>query len=252
MSGNGKIAMITGAGSGIGRSVALAMMKEGYSVVLAGRRQDALDETVSLGASYGVPSLAVSTDLADPVAVKNLFAKTKEKFGRLDVLFNNAGTNAPAIPLEELSFDQWQTVLGANLTAAFLCTQEAFRIMKDQSPRGGRIINNGSVSSQTPRPNSAPYTATKHAITGLTKSTSLDGRKYDIACGQIDIGNASTNMTQKMSTGVLQPNLELAIEPTMDVRNVANAVVFMASLALDANVSTITVMATKMPLAGRG
>jgi len=252
MSGNGKIAMITGAGSGIGRSVALAMMKEGYSVVLAGRRQDALDETVSLGASYGVPSLAVSTDLADPVAVKNLFAKTKEKFGRLDVLFNNAGTNATAIPLEELSFDQWQTVLGANLTAAFLCTQEAFRIMKDQSPRGGRIINNGSVSSQTPRPNSAPYTATKHAITGLTKSTSLDGRKYDIACGQIDIGNASTNMTQKMSTGVLQPNLELAIEPTMDVRNVANAVVFMASLALDANVSTITVMATKMPLAGRG
>jgi len=252
MSGNGKIAMITGAGSGIGRSVALAMMKEGYSVVLAGRRQDALDETVSLGASYGVPSLAVSTDLADPVAVKNLFAKTKEKFGRLDVLFNNAGTNAPAIPLEELSFDQWQTVLGANLTAAFLCTQEAFRIMKDQSPRGGRIINNGSVSSQTPRPNSAPYTATKHAITGLTKSTSLDGRKYDIACGQIDIGNASTNMTQKMSTGVLQPNLELAIEPTMDVSNVANAVVFMASLALDANVSTITVMATKMPLAGRG
>jgi short-subunit dehydrogenase len=252
MSGNGKIAMITGAGSGIGRSVALAMMKEGYSVVLAGRRQDALDETVSLGASYGVPSLAVSTDLDDPVAVKNLFAKTKEKFGRLDVLFNNAGTNAPAIPLEELSFDQWQTVLGANLTAAFLCTQEAFRIMKDQSPRGGRIINNGSVSSQTPRPNSAPYTATKHAITGLTKSTSLDGRKYDIACGQIDIGNASTNMTQKMSTGVLQPNLELAIEPTMDVSNVANAVVFMASLALDANVSTITVMATKMPLAGRG
>jgi len=252
MSGNGKIAMITGAGSGIGRSVALAMMKEGYSVVLAGRRQEALDETASLGASYGVPTLAVSTDLADPVAVKNLFAKTKEKFGRLDVLFNNAGTNAPAIPLEDLTFEQWQTVLGANLTAAFLCTQEAFRTMKDQSPRGGRIINNGSVSSQTPRPNSAPYTATKHAITGLTKSTSLDGRKYDIACGQIDIGNASTNMTQKMSTGVLQPNLELAIEPTMDVSNVANAVVFMSSLAFDANVSTITVMATKMPLAGRG
>jgi NAD(P)-dependent dehydrogenase (short-subunit alcohol dehydrogenase family) len=168
------------------------------------------------------------------------------------VLFNNAGTNAPPIPLEDLSFEQWQTVLGANLTAAFLCTQEAFRIMKDQSPRGGRIINNGSVSAQTPRPNSAPYTATKHAITGLTKSTSLDGRKYDIACGQIDIGNASTNMTQKMSTGVLQPNLELAVEPTMDVGNVANAVIFMASLPLDANVSTITVMATKMPLAGRG
>jgi len=252
MSGNGKIAMITGAGSGIGRSVALAMMKEGYSVVLAGRRQEALDETVALGAHYGAPTLAVSTDLADPASVKNLFAKSKEKFGRLDVLFNNAGTNAPPIPLEDLSFEQWQSVLGANLTAAFLCTQEAFRIMKDQSPRGGRIINNGSVSAQTPRPNSAPYTATKHAITGLTKSTSLDGRKYDIACGQIDIGNASTNMTQKMSTGVLQPNLELAVEPTMDVGNVANAVIFMASLPLDANVSTITVMATKMPLAGRG
>ena len=252
MSGNGKIAMITGAGSGIGRSVALAMMKEGYSVVLAGRRQEALDETVALGAQYGAPTLAVSTDLADPVSVKNLFAKTKEKFGRLDVLFNNAGTNAPPIPLEELSFEQWQAVLGANLTAACLCTQAAFRSMKDQSPRGGRIINNGSVSAQTPRPNSAPYTATKHAITGLTKSTSLDGRKYDIACGQIDIGNASTNMTQKMSTGVLQPNLELAVEPTMDVGNVANAVILMASLPLDANVSTITVMATKMPLAGRG
>jgi len=252
MSGNGKIAMITGAGSGIGRSVALAMMKEGYSVVLAGRRQDALDETAALGAVYGVPTLAVSTDLANPDAVRNLFAQTKEHFGRLDVLFNNAGTNAPPIPLEELSFEQWQTVLGANLTSAFLCTQEAFRIMKDQSPRGGRIINNGSVSAQTPRPNSAPYTATKHAISGLTKSTSLDGRKYDIACGQIDIGNAATNMTQKMSTGVLQADLSIAAEPTMDVANVANAVVYMSSLSLDANVSTITVMATKMPLAGRG
>jgi NAD(P)-dependent dehydrogenase (short-subunit alcohol dehydrogenase family) len=252
MSGNGKIAMITGAGSGIGRSVALAMMKEGYSVVLAGRRQDALDETAALGAVYGVPTLAVSTDLANPDAVRNLFAQTKERFGRLDVLFNNAGTNAPPIPLEELSFEQWQTVLGANLTSAFLCTQEAFRIMKDQSPRGGRIINNGSVSAQTPRPNSAPYTATKHAISGLTKSTSLDGRKYDIACGQIDIGNAATNMTQKMSTGVLQADLSIAAEPTMDVANVANAVVYMSSLSLDANVSTITVMATKMPLAGRG
>lgn len=252
MSGNGKVAMITGAGSGVGRSVALAMMKEGYSVVLAGRRQDALDETIALGASFGAPALAVSTDLANPDAVKNLFAKTKERFGRLDVLFNNAGTNAPPIPIEDLSFEQWQNVLGANLTAAFLCTQEAFRIMKDQSPRGGRIINNGSVSAQAPRPNSAPYTATKHAITGLTKSTSLDGRKYDIACGQIDIGNAATNMTQKMSTGVLQANGTVGVEPTMDVDNVARAVVFMASLSLDANVSTITVMATKMPLAGRG
>lgn len=252
MSGNGKVAMITGAGSGVGRSVALAMMKEGYSVVLAGRRQDALDETIALGASFGAPALAVSTDLANPDAVKNLFAKTKERFGRLDVLFNNAGTNAPPIPIEDLSFEQWQNVLGANLTAAFLCTQEAFRIMKDQTPRGGRIINNGSVSAQAPRPNSAPYTATKHAITGLTKSTSLDGRKYDIACGQIDIGNAATNMTQKMSTGVLQANGTVGVEPTMDVDNVARAVVFMASLSLDANVSTITVMATKMPLAGRG
>jgi NAD(P)-dependent dehydrogenase (short-subunit alcohol dehydrogenase family) len=228
------------------------MMKEGYSVVLAGRRQDALDETIALGASFGAAALAVSTDLANPDAVKNLFAKAKERFGRLDVLFNNAGTNAPPIPIEDLSFEQWQNVLGANLTAAFLCTQEAFRIMKDQSPRGGRIINNGSVSAQAPRPNSAPYTATKHAITGLTKSTSLDGRKYDIACGQIDIGNAATNMTQKMSTGVLQANGTVGVEPTMDVDNVARAVVFMASLSLDANVSTITVMATKMPLAGRG
>ena len=252
MSGNGKIAMITGAGSGIGRSVALAMMKEGYSVVLAGRRQDALEETATLGGSYGAPTLAVSTDLSNPDAVKHLFDKTKETFGRLDILFNNAGPNAPPINLEDITFEQWQTVLGANLTAAFLCTQEAFKMMKDQSPRGGRIINNGSISAQTPRPNSAPYTATKHAISGLTKSTSLDGRKYDIACGQIDIGNAATNMTQKMSTGVLQANLSVAAEPTMDVSNVASAVVFMSSLPLDANVSTITVMATKMPLVGRG
>ena len=252
MSGNGKIAMITGAGSGIGRSVALAMMKEGYSVVLAGRRQDALEETATLGGSYGAPTLAVSTDLSNPDAVKHLFDKTKETFGRLDILFNNAGTNAPPINLEDITFEQWQTVLGANLTAAFLCPQEAFKMMKDQSPRGGRIINNGSISAQTPRPNSAPYTATKHAISGLTKSTSLDGRKYDIACGQIDIGNAATNMTQKMSTGVLQANLSVAAEPTMDVSNVASAVVFMSSLPLDANVSTITVMATKMPLVGRG
>ena len=252
MSGNGKIAMITGAGSGIGRSVALAMMKEGYSVVLAGRRQDALEETATLGGSYGAPTLAVSTDLSNPDAVKHLFDKTKETFGRLDILFNNAGTNAPPINLEDITFEQWQTVLGANLTAAFLCTQEAFKMMKDQSPRGGRIINNGSISAQTPRPNSAPYTATKHAISGLTKSTTLDGRKYDISCGQIDIGNAATNMTQKMSTGVLQANLSVAAEPTMDVSNVASAVVFMSSLPLDANVSTITVMAPKMPLVGRG
>jgi NAD(P)-dependent dehydrogenase (short-subunit alcohol dehydrogenase family) len=252
MSGQGKIAMITGAGSGIGRAVTLAMMKEGYSVVLAGRRQDALDETAKLGASYNVPTLAVSTDLGDPKAVATLFAKTKERFGRLDVLFNNAGSNAPPINLEDLTFEQWQTVLNANLTSAFLCTQEAFRIMKDQTPRGGRIINNGSISSQTPRPNSAPYTATKHAITGLTKSTALDGRKYDIACGQIDIGNAATDMTSKMNSGVLQADLQIRAEPTMNVAYVAQSVVYMASLPLDANVLTLTVMATKMPLVGRG
>ena len=252
MSGQGKIAMITGAGSGIGRAVTLAMMKEGYSVVLAGRRQDALDETAKLGASYNVPTLAVSTDLGDPKAVANLFAKTKERFGRLDVLFNNAGSNAPPINLEDLTFEQWQTVLNVNLTSAFLCTQEAFRIMKDQNPRGGRIINNGSISSQTPRPNSAPYTATKHAITGLTKSTALDGRKYDIACGQIDIGNAATDMTSKMNSGVLQADLQIRAEPTMNVAYVAQSVVYMASLPLDANVLTLTVMATKMPLVGRG
>jgi len=252
MSGHGKIAMITGAGSGIGRSVTLAMMKEGYSVVLAGRRQDALDETVKLGAGYSVPTLAISTDLGDPKAVSHLFAKTKERFGRLDVLFNNAGSNTPPINLEDLSFEQWQTVLNANLTSAFLCTQEAFRIMKDQNPRGGRIINNGSISSQTPRPNSAPYTATKHAITGLTKSTALDGRKYDIACGQIDIGNAATDMTSKMNSGVLQADLQIRAEPTMNVDYVAQSVIYMASLPLDANVLTLTVMATKMPLVGRG
>ncbi|NBU13527.1 MAG: SDR family oxidoreductase [Alphaproteobacteria bacterium] len=252
MSGHGKIAMITGAGSGIGRSVALAMMKEGYSVVLAGRRQDMLDETVKLGAVHGAPTLAVSTDLGDPKAVAQLFAKTKERFGRLDVLFNNAGSNAPPINLEDLTFEQWQTVLNANLTSAFLCTQEAFRIMKDQTPRGGRIINNGSISSQTPRPNSAPYTATKHAITGLTKSTALDGRKYDIACGQIDIGNAATDMTSKMNSGVLQADLQIRAEPTMNVDYVAQSVIYMASLPLDANVLTLTVMATKMPLVGRG
>lgn len=252
MTAQGKIAMITGAGSGIGRAVTLAMMKEGYRVVLTGRRQDMLDETVKLGASFNVPALVVPADLADPKAVATLFAKTRERFGRLDVLFNNAGANAPPINLEDLTFDQWQTVLNANLTSAFLCTQEAFRLMKNQTPRGGRIINNGSISSQTPRPNSAPYTATKHAITGLTKSTALDGRKYDIACGQIDIGNAATDMTSKMNSGVLQADLSIRAEPTMNVHYVAQSVVYMASLPLDANVLTLTVMATKMPLVGRG
>ena len=252
MTAQGKIAMITGAGSGIGRAVAVAMMKEGYSVVLTGRRRDALEETVKLGAASNAPAFVVPADLADPEAVAHLFAKTRERFGRLDVLFNNAGANAPPINLEDLTFQQWQTVLNANLTSAFLCTQEAFRLMKNQSPRGGRIINNGSISSQTPRPNSAPYTATKHAITGLTKSTALDGRKYDIACGQIDIGNAATDMTSKMNSGVLQADLSIRAEPTMNVDYVAQSVIYMASLPLDANVLSLTVMATKMPLVGRG
>jgi NAD(P)-dependent dehydrogenase (short-subunit alcohol dehydrogenase family) len=196
--------------------------------------------------------LAVPTDVSDPASVRALFAKTKEKFGRLDLVFNNAGQNAPGIPLEELTFEQWQSVVNANLTGAFLCTQEAFKVMKSQTPRGGRIINNGSISAHTPRPNSAPYTSTKHAITGLTKATSLDGRKYDIACGQIDIGNAATPMTERMAKGVPQPNGTVAIEPTMDVENVANAVLCMARMPLDANVLFMTVMANKMPFVGRG
>ena len=252
MTVHGKIAMITGAGSGIGRAVALAMMKEGYSVVLAGRRQDALNETIKLGAAFNVPTLAVSTDLGDPKAVAELFAKTKERFGRLDVLFNNAGSNAPPINLEDLSFEQWQTVLNANLTSAFLCTQEAFRIMKDQNPRGGRIINNGSISAQVPRPNSAPYTSTKHAITGLTKSTSLDGRAFDIVCGQIDIGNVKTDIAIPMTQGTLQADFTLKPEPTFELKHVADAVLYMAGLPLDVNVLRMTVMATAMPFVGRG
>jgi NAD(P)-dependent dehydrogenase (short-subunit alcohol dehydrogenase family) len=247
-----KIALVTGAGSGIGRAVTLALMQDGWSVVLTGRREAALHETLALGAGFGVPALAVPADLTQPEDVARVFAATKERFGRLDLLFNNAGANAPAIPLEELSFAQWKSVVDINLTAAFLCTQEAFRIMKAQSPRGGRIINNGSISAQAPRPHSAPYTATKHAITGLTKSTSLDGRAYDIACGQIDIGNAATDMTARMNAGVMQADGSIRPEPTMDVNEIGRSVVFMASLPLDANVQTITVMATKMPLVGRG
>ena len=250
MSSQGKVAIITGGGSGIGKHTALALLAEGYSVVLAGRRQEAL-EAVAAEASSG-QALAVPTDVTDPESVKALFAKTKETFGRLDLLFNNAGIGAPGIPLEDLPFERWKAVIDTNLTGSFLCTQEAFKMMKEQQPQGGRIINNGSISAHVPRPNSAPYTATKHAITGLTRSTSLDGRKYDIACGQIDVGNAVTDMTGRMTEGVPQANGSTMVEPRMDVENVAQAVVFMASLPLDANVPFLTVMATKMPYIGRG
>jgi len=252
MTVHGKIAMVTGAGSGIGRATALALLREGYSVVLAGRRPEALAQTVAEAGSDGARALAVPTDVSDASSVQALFAKTKETFGRLDVLFNNAGTGAPAVPLEDLTFEQWRRVVDVNLTGAFLCTQAAFRLMKEQSPRGGRIINNGSLSAHTPRPHSAPYTATKHAITGLTKSTALDGRAHDIACGQIDIGNAATEMTARMTRGVPQAGGHLAVEPTMDVEHVARAVVYMAGLPLDASVLFLTVMATKMPFVGRG
>ncbi|MFI4987390.1 MAG: SDR family oxidoreductase [Alphaproteobacteria bacterium] len=247
-----KVAVVTGAGSGVGRSVTLALLAEGYAVALAGRRKEALEATAEAGKSSGGRTLVVPTDVRDPASVKALFAKTKEAFGRLDLLFNNAGTGAPPVPLEELSVEQWKTVVDINLTGSFLCTQEAIKLMKDQTPRGGRIVNNGSISAHAPRPNSAPYTSTKHAITGLTKSTSLDGRKYDIACGQIDIGNAATEMTERMKKGVQQANGTVAVEPTMDVKHVASAVVYMASLPLDANVQFLTVTATKMPFVGRG
>jgi NAD(P)-dependent dehydrogenase (short-subunit alcohol dehydrogenase family) len=244
-----KIAIVTGAGSGIGRAVAIALSKDSYAVVLAGRRAEALAETRAL---IEGEALAVPSDISKPESVKALFAKTKETFGRLDLLFNNAGTGAPPIAMEDISFVAWKAVVDTNLTGAFLCTQEAMRLMKAQSPRGGRIVNNGSISAHAPRPNSAPYTATKHAITGLTKSTALDGRAFDIACGQIDIGNAETPMTARMKNGVPQANGTLAPEPTMDVNDVARAVVYMASLPLEANVPFLTVMATKMPFIGRG
>ncbi|MCZ6557083.1 MAG: SDR family NAD(P)-dependent oxidoreductase [SAR324 cluster bacterium] len=247
-----KVAIITGAGTGIGKHSALALMREGYAVVLAGRREELLQNTANEGAPSGAPSLVVPTDVSDPVSVRTLFGKTKEAFGRLDLLFNNAGTGTPGVPLEELHLEQWKKAVDINLTGSFLCTQEAFKIMKDQEPRGGRIINNGSISAHAPRPNSAPYTATKHGITGLTKATSLDGRKYDIACGQIDIGNALTEMTARMSKGVPQADGSVAVEPTMDVEDVARAVVYMASLSLEANVQFMTLMATKMPVFGRG
>jgi NAD(P)-dependent dehydrogenase (short-subunit alcohol dehydrogenase family) len=247
-----KVAVVTGGGSGIGRAVALALAGEGYSVVVAGRRKEPLDATAAEGSKLGARMLSVPADVGDPKSVKALFAKTVETFGRLDLLFNNAGSGAPSIPLEDLTYEQWKTVVDVNLTGAFLCTQEAIKVMKDQQPRGGRIVNNGSISAHAPRPNSAPYTATKHAITGLTKSTSLDCRKYDIACGQIDIGNAATEMTAGMVKGVPQANGEIAVEPRIDLEHVARAVLYMASLPLEANVQFMTVMATKMPFVGRG
>ncbi|MBV8774086.1 MAG: SDR family oxidoreductase [Deltaproteobacteria bacterium] len=247
-----RVAIVTGAGSGIGKHTALALLEEQYAVVFAGRRCDLLEAAALDGKRFSAPSLVVQTDVRDPESVRNLFAQTRATFGRLDLLFNNAGIGAPPVPLEELAYDRWRAVVDTNLTGAFLCTQEAFRMMKDQVPRGGRIINNGSISAHAPRPNSAPYTATKHAITGLTKSTSLDGRKYDIACGQIDIGNAATEMTSRMEKGVPQASGAIVAEPTFDVRHVARAVVYMAGLPLDANVQFITIMATKMPFIGRG
>jgi NAD(P)-dependent dehydrogenase (short-subunit alcohol dehydrogenase family) len=247
-----KVALITGAGSGIGKATALALAREGYAVVVAGRRKEPLDAAATEIEALGARALAVPTNVGDPKSVAALFAKTKGTFGRLDLVFNNAGSGTPAIPLEDITFEQWQTVVEANLTGAFLCTQEAFKLMKAQEPMGGRIINNGSISAHVPRPFSAPYTATKHAITGLTKSTALDGRAYNIACGQIDIGNAATEMTEKMIDGVPQADGSMAVEPRMDVNHVAQAVVYMASLPLESNVLTLTVMATKMPLVGRG
>jgi len=247
-----KVAIVTGAGAGIGKCTVLALLREGYSVVLAGRRMEPLEKTVKEAGPFGSQALVVPTDVGKPDSVQALFNETKEIFGRVDVLFNNAGTDAPPVPLEDLTYEQWQSVLDVNLTGAFLCTQEAFKLMKSQTPRGGRIINNGSVSAHVPRPNSAPYTATKHAITGLTKATALDGRTYDIACGQIDIGNARTEMTARMEKGALQASGIMAVEPTIDAEHVARAVVYMASLPLDANVQFMTIMATKMPFIGRG
>ncbi len=252
MATQARVAIVTGAGTGIGKAVALALMRDGYRVALAGRRKELLDKVVLEGAARGGAALAVATDVSDASSVRALFARTKETFGRLDLLFNNAGVGAPGVNLEDLSVEQWKSVVDINLTGAFLCLQQAFQLMKAQDPRGGRIINNGSISAHAPRPNSAPYTATKHAITGLTKSASLDGRKYDIACGQIDIGNAATDLAARMAKGVPQANGSIAVEPLMDVEHVANAVCYMASVPLEANVQFLTVMATKMPFVGRG
>ena len=252
MSGHDKVALVTGAGSGIGRAVALEFLANDYKVVLAGRREDALNETVSLSSANKDNALALPTDVSDPNAVRELFEKTKTSFGRLDVLFNNAGMNAPPVLLEDLSDEQWTTIVNVNFNGMFFCIREAFRIMKDQQPQGGRIINNGSISAHAPRPNSIPYTATKHAVTGLTKSASLDGRKYNIACGQIDIGNAMTELAAKMAKGVPQADGTIKAEAMMDVKEVASAALHMANLPLDTNVQFMTIMATKMPFVGRG
>jgi NAD(P)-dependent dehydrogenase (short-subunit alcohol dehydrogenase family) len=251
MKASEKVALVTGASSGIGKASALALLREGYRVVLTARRQELLDKAVAESGA-GDRALAITADVGDPASVRELFARTKAKFGRLDVLFNNAGMGAPAMPMEDLPFDKWQAVVAANLTGTFLCCQEAVRIMKAQDPKGGRIINNGSISAHAPRPMSIAYTATKHAVTGITKTISLDGRKHDIACSQIDIGNAATEMTERMTKGVMQANGEMGIEPRMDVQHVASAIVYMANLPLDANVQFMTIMATKMPFVGRG
>ena len=245
-----KVAVVTGAGSGIGRASALALARAGYAVTLAGRRKEALEATAA--AVAGAETLIAPCDVADPIAVERMFEATVQRFGRVDVLFNNAGSGAPAVPIDELAVEQWRTVVDANLHGSFLCARQAVRIMKRQQPQGGRIINNGSISAHAPRPNSTPYTATKHAITGLTKSLSLDGRPFNIACGQIDIGNAATEMTERMKNGIAQADGRIAVEPRMDVEHVAQAVVFMAGLPLESNVQFMTIMATKMPFVGRG
>ena len=247
-----RVAIVTGAGTGIGKAVALALVEDGYSAVFAGRRTELLEQALKCEGASALRCMAVPTDVTNPDSVHALFTKTMERFGRLDLLFNNAGIGTPPIPMEDLPFEQWKAVVDTNLNGAFLCTQEAIRIMKAQTPRGGRIINNGSISAHTPRPHSAAYTATKHAMTGLTKSTSLDGRAHDIACGQIDIGNAATDLTARMPMGVLQANGQVAPEPTIDTAHVGRAVVYMAGLPLDANVQFMTLMATKMPWVGRG
>ena len=252
MSSFGKVAMVTGAGSGVGRVTAVALAEEGYSLVLVGRRPGPLHETVAEIGDSSPATLVLPGDIGRPDVVESLFAHTKERFGRLDLLFNNAGIGAPGVPLEDLTYEQWKAVVDVNLSGVFLCTQQAFKLMKNQMPRGGRIINNGSISATTPRPHSAPYTSTKHAVTGLTKSAALDGRSFDIACGQIDIGNAGTPLTARMAEGVPQANGSLAVEPTIDANHIAQAVVYMASLPLDANVLAMTVMATQMPFVGRG